>query len=465
MPEIPVAGFVLEASGAALLATLLTSFGRDRPRAGLADWALGLWLLAAALLASIALSRVTAPALRQPVRAVATVLAYWSPALVLLGTWCRWRGEDRPDLRVRILVGLGVVAVVTVLVAPLTGDWQPLVRSGTRTLATLVAYLVGSGLLLWVKRGDSSFGARVLAFAFLGSAGEEALFLGLLAGGARPGGGTFDADLLVEAELVLLMLTGVGMIAWMLEDEHAAGLRLQEALHRREALSEMGALVGGAAHEARNPLFAISASLDALGARLGENEGASRLVAVMREPVARLSTLMTELLDYGRPIDVDLKRRPLAVVAAKAIESCAGIARPSGVVVELRGESSDGVVPMDEPRMLQVFQNLVQNAVEHSPRGGVVSVTLSDEPRPGWRGVRCAVRDAGAGFAPDDLPRVFEPFYSRRAGGTGLGLSIVRRIVVQHGGEVAAGNHRDGGAVVSVWLPSTPAAEGDRLQR
>ena len=123
--------------------------------------------------------------------------------------------------------------------------------------------------------------------------------------------------MLVEVELLLLMVTGVGMVAWLLEEERESGLRLQEALHRREALSEMGKLVGGVAHEARNPLFAITASLDALTARLRGDTGAAPLVAVMREPVQRLSGLMTDLLDYGRPIAAELTRRPVSSVAAE----------------------------------------------------------------------------------------------------------------------------------------------------
>jgi signal transduction histidine kinase len=70
--------------------------------------------------------------------------------------------------------------------------------------------------------------------------------------------------------------------------------------------------------------------------------------------------------------------------------------------------------------------------------------------------VRCAVRDSGPGFDPAHLPFVFEPFFSRRRGGTGLGLSIVERIVRQHAGHVEAGNHPEGGGVVSVWLPGEP---------
>ena len=450
MPEIPVAGFVLESLGAALLALLLTSLGRRRPRAGLRDWALGLWALSAALVASIAMTRAREPVMRVPAQVVATVLAYWSPALVLLGTWFRRCDEERPGLRLRLLVGLGLVGAGTVIAAPAAGAAAPLVRAGTRTLLTALAYLAGAAALLRTNTEGRSFGPRVLGLAFLGNATEEALFFSLVAAGSARL--ALRSDLLVEAELVLLMLTGVGMIAWLLEDERAASLALQEALHRREALSEMGALVAGAAHEARNPLFAISASLDALAARTSADASTAKLVAVMREPVARLGALMSDLLEYGRPIDAAKERRSLVGVASKAIEVCRPEARKRDVSIELTGEPAEGVVPMDEPRVVQVLQNVVQNAVEHSPRGGVVTVSVSAESRGGRRGVRCDVRDEGAGFAAADLPRVFEPFYSRRSGGTGLGLSIVRRIVVQHGGEVTAANGPGGGGVVTLWL-------------
>jgi signal transduction histidine kinase len=109
---------------------------------------------------------------------------------------------------------------------------------------------------------------------------------------------------------------------------------------------------------------------------------------------------------------------------------------------------------MDEPRLQQVFQNLVENAVQHTPREGRVRLELGPETRRGRAGVRCAVRDPGPGFDPALLPGVFEPFSSRRRGGTGLGLSIVQRIVEQHSGHVEAANHPEGGAVVTVWLPT-----------
>jgi signal transduction histidine kinase len=104
--------------------------------------------------------------------------------------------------------------------------------------------------------------------------------------------------------------------------------------------------------------------------------------------------------------------------------------------------------------MVQVYQNLIDNAVRHSPADGVVTVRAAvvregDVP---WSEV--TVADRGSGIPEDDLPHVFEPFFSRRHGGTGLGLSIVQRIVEQHGGEVRAANRPDGGAIMVVRLPS-----------
>jgi signal transduction histidine kinase len=109
-------------------------------------------------------------------------------------------------------------------------------------------------------------------------------------------------------------------------------------------------------------------------------------------------------------------------------------------------------VRMDPGRMVQVFQNLVDNAVRHAPSGTEVAVTGAVAP--GGQSIVYQVRDRGPGFPEEDLPRIFEPFFSRRYGGTGLGLSIVQQICEEHGGVAEVGNGDGGGAVVTVRLPA-----------
>ena len=110
------------------------------------------------------------------------------------------------------------------------------------------------------------------------------------------------------------------------------------------------------------------------------------------------------------------------------------------------------IVLADRARITQVLQNLIENAVHFSPPGGRVELDMRVSEIEGSRIVECAVKDSGPGFDPGDLSRMFEPFFTRRRGGTGLGLSIVKRIVYDHGGDVSAENHPDGGAVVRVRL-------------
>jgi signal transduction histidine kinase len=104
---------------------------------------------------------------------------------------------------------------------------------------------------------------------------------------------------------------------------------------------------------------------------------------------------------------------------------------------------------MDAARLMQAFENLIINAIQHSKSGSEVFV----EVRRNGEFIECAVRDRGPGFHPDDLPRVFEPFFTRRRGGTGLGLAIVQRIIEEHGGTLHAANGESGGAIVSVRFP------------
>lgn len=235
-------------------------------------------------------------------------------------------------------------------------------------------------------------------------------------------------------------------------------VELQESVWRDERMSAMGSLVAGVAHEVRNPLFGISSTLDAFEARHGELEPFNKYLKVLRREADRLSSLMRDLLDYGKPPGLDVTEVESESVVDEAIRLCEPLAMTAGIRVVRSGGSGAERVPMDWSRMVQVLRNVIENAIHHSPRGSAVILTGGSQRDGTHSRAWCAVRDSGPGFKAADLPHIFEPFFTRRSGGTGMGLSIAQRIVSQHGGSIEAANHPEGGAVVTVYLPARDPA-------
>lgn len=226
-------------------------------------------------------------------------------------------------------------------------------------------------------------------------------------------------------------------------------VELEDRLRHQEVMSALGSLVANVAHEARNPLFALGACADSLQRRYGERGELGDYLPVLSASVDRLQRLMADLLDYGKPVRPELREERLAPILEEARESMLGFAREARV--ELVTEAAEDLPPVrvDRERIFQVLRNLLENAIQHSPEGGAVTAVARDASG-------CAeveVRDMGPGFAAEDLPRIYEPFFSRRSGGTGLGLSIVQRVVEQHEGEMEADNLPQGGARFRIWLP------------
>ncbi|HEV8581405.1 MAG TPA: ATP-binding protein [Thermoanaerobaculia bacterium] len=231
--------------------------------------------------------------------------------------------------------------------------------------------------------------------------------------------------------------------------------RAEEERARLQVMGSLGHLVGGLAHEVRNPLFAISATLEALAARLEDTEPSFVRQAIdnLREPTARLTELMSELLEYGKPLGQNLVADSLDAAISQAVAECGALAAERGVELRVRSRGPELQVAMIRRRLVMALTNLLQNAIQHTPPAGAVTVELEELACDGEAWARCTIKDSGAGFQVEDLARIFEPFFTRRPGGTGLGLPIVQRIVDEHGGRIAIGNRSTGGAVVTLELP------------
>lgn len=237
------------------------------------------------------------------------------------------------------------------------------------------------------------------------------------------------------------------VIAW----DVSALVDLQSRLEQQRQMATMGALVAGVAHEVRNPLFAISATIDAL--EQTATADLSEYFDVLREEIGRMTTLMQDLLAYGRPaapVFTEVEVREIVELAARACSPAAARQRVDIVVTSVDGLT----VVADRDRLERAVENLVLNAVQHSPQGTTVRVDAARVHGARSDVVTIRVRDQGKGFTREDLPRVFEPFFSRRKGGTGLGLALVQQIVTEHGGEVVASNAEGGGAEVAISIPS-----------
>ncbi|MEO8138165.1 MAG: ATP-binding protein [Gemmatimonadota bacterium] len=235
-------------------------------------------------------------------------------------------------------------------------------------------------------------------------------------------------------------------------------IRMERARGETEAAARrLGLVAVGVAHEVRNPLFGISSALDAFQARFGERAEFAPYLKVLGDQVERLSRLMRDLLEYGKPSQVELRLADPTASIAQALLHCQPLAERQGVQLRHIASGPSAEVAVDQARALQLWQNLIENAIQHAPPGSQVEVVSGMVQEEGRQWVEVKIADHGPGFRVEDLPRIFEPFFTRRQGGTGLGLAIVERIVAEHGGVIEAANGAGDGALIRVRFP-VPAA-------
>ncbi len=233
----------------------------------------------------------------------------------------------------------------------------------------------------------------------------------------------------------------------------------RRALERRaaeaEALAHMGTLAAGLAHEVRNPLNAALLQLHLLSRGIARVDTAERdpllgRARIVEGELKRLERLLSDFLELARP-------RPMAretVDLAELLEEVTTFQEPAATAagVTLVRQIGDARAVGDRERLKQVFLNLLVNALEATPLGGVVTVSCHcgvDEPE-----ATVVVADSGRGIPGGTMDRVFEPFFTTKGAGTGLGLSIVRQIVERHGGTIDLQSVEGRGTRVTLKLPT-----------
>ena len=229
--------------------------------------------------------------------------------------------------------------------------------------------------------------------------------------------------------------------------------RFQREAGQRERLSSLGRLSTVIAHEIRNPLMIIKASLRALRRQENEPERVAAAAKDIDEEVSRLNRIVTEVLDYARPIKFEIAEADLNALARDAVKAAG--AEDQGAAIRLELDPSIPPVTTDAERLRQALVNIIGNALQavndgaEAPDGGVRLRTA----RLDSRYVAITVADRGSGIAPEDLPRVFEPYFTTRRTGTGIGLAISRNIIEGLGGRISVASERERGTEVRIELP------------
>jgi signal transduction histidine kinase len=225
---------------------------------------------------------------------------------------------------------------------------------------------------------------------------------------------------------------------------------LEERMQHQKRMAALGEMATSVAHEIRNPLGTIEGFARLLKSDLERDRHTdhARLAGKIIEGAQNLNYVITNLLTYARPMSVQYEPFDAASLFNSVGDMLTGLAEQARVRIDFRLPNPPMTIHGDIRHLRQVLVNLGRNAIEASRRDGEVIMEVVLRRRE----VVFSVTDSGCGIGPEDLPRVFDPFFTRKEGGTGLGLSLCHKIVAAHGGEISISSVMNQGTTVKVVL-------------
>lgn len=239
--------------------------------------------------------------------------------------------------------------------------------------------------------------------------------------------------------------------------------QLEEQLQRKDRLAAMGELIGRIAHEIRNPLGSVELFASMLRRDLNEHQSAKGYTEQISQAVQSMDRLLANLLTYTRPVRVDRGWYPIEPLVRDALLLAAHALNKASVDVRLQLDANIASLWCHEGQLKQVLLNLIVNAAQAMPNGGILTISL-DTVSPdalGIPGVRLTISDTGAGIDPIHRSRIFDPFFTTKEEGTGLGLAIVYSIIEAHQGRIDVESVQGKGTSCLLVLPHPVMAQGE----
>ncbi len=228
-------------------------------------------------------------------------------------------------------------------------------------------------------------------------------------------------------------------------------VQAERRIRESERLAHIGKLTTSLAHEIRNPLSSVKMNSQIILRNVQFDGNDKRRIEIIVHEISRLERILDEMLDFARPVKLNLD--PVAV--NNVMDSCLEIMdakiREKGIIVKKRYSRNLPEILLDQEKIEQALFNVLLNAVEALSEGGRIEVATA---HPGIGDAVCVeVIDDGPGISQEDLPYIFDPFFSNKKKGTGLGLSNVKKIIEAHGGRATVAFRKPRGTSVRLTVP------------
>lgn len=232
-------------------------------------------------------------------------------------------------------------------------------------------------------------------------------------------------------------------------------IAIEEQLRSAEKLSSLGEMAAVLAHEIRNPLGSIRGTAEILRDDYPPGSPKHEFIEIQIKETERLNSVVEDFLKMARQQRFELLPFPLGEELETVVRLTENQSRAGGVSVRNLTAASDLLLTGDRGKLRQAFLNILINAIQATPAGGIVTISVDSTPS----GCRVHFTDSGSGIDQATLARIFEPFFTTKADGTGLGLAITKTIIEGHNGTLIVTSEPDQGSTVTVCLPLPPGRD------
>lgn len=229
-------------------------------------------------------------------------------------------------------------------------------------------------------------------------------------------------------------------------------IETERRIRESERLAHIGKLTTSLAHEIRNPLSSVKMNSQIILKNMGFDGNDKRRMEITIQEISRLERILDEMLDFARPLKLNLQPASIHSLMDACLELMEVKIKEKEITVKKRYARRLPPIPLDQEKIEQAFFNILINAVEALSQEGQIEILTKRLKREGGD-IQVEISDNGPGISEEDLPYVFDPFFSNKKKGTGLGLSNVKKIIEAHGGSATVAIREPHGTCISLTIP------------